>query len=85
MQDELSGLQTNLNSKVNAIHSRAVSDLTGLQTTLDGKANSVHEHSITSVTGLQDELDNLNDDVKGLQAVVNNKMNARNSWRIVND
>ena len=48
--NNISGLQTALNSKANVTHTHTVSDVTGLQGLLDSKADGIVTQTLTVVT-----------------------------------
>jgi hypothetical protein len=48
--DDVTGLQSSLDGKANAVHTHAIADVTGLQTTLNTKADS---SSVTTALGLK--------------------------------
>ena len=87
---DVTGLQTELDSKSDTGHTHAVADVTGLQTELDGKAATVHVHAVTDVTGLQAELDGKADtihthttaDVTGLDTALAGKSNVGHAHTI---
>ncbi len=54
---EITGLQSQLDSKAASSHSHVISGITGLSTELGNKANVNHSHSISAITGLQGQLD----------------------------
>jgi hypothetical protein len=53
----ISGLQTELNKKIEGNHTQPISSITNLQNTLDSKAGVGHTHGIGEVTGLVVALD----------------------------
>ncbi|WP_273393534.1 tail fiber protein, partial [Actinobacillus porcinus] len=55
--DNITGLQTALNSKANSSHTHTMDNITGLQTALNSKANSSHTHTVEHINGLQEALD----------------------------
>jgi hypothetical protein len=54
---DVSGLQTELNSKAPLAHSHTIDAVAGLQADLDSRAFTSHTHSISNVSGLQVALD----------------------------
>lgn len=54
---EITGLQSQLDSKAASSHSHVISGITGLSTELGNKANVNHSHSISAITNLQNQLD----------------------------
>ena len=54
---EITGLQSQLDSKASSAHTHSISGVTGLSTELGNKANVNHSHSISGITNLQNQLD----------------------------
>lgn len=52
----VTGLQTQLDSKASSSHTHSIANISNLQTELNGKASASHTHAISGVTSLQAEL-----------------------------
>lgn len=89
---DVTGLQTELDSKSDVGHAHAIADVTSLQAALDGKAATVHSHNITDIPGLETELDSKSDtghihavaDVTGLQGALDGKAATSHTHTIAN-
>lgn len=50
--DDITSLQSTLNTKSDTNHVHSIAGITNLQSSLDGKASAIHSHGSTDITGL---------------------------------
>ena len=83
----ISGLQTELDKKIEGNHTQPISSITNLQNILDSKSSVSHTHGIGEVTGLVLSLEgkasvthsHIISDVSGLQAALDGKADAEHT------
>ena len=56
LQEALDGLQTEIETKADTVHTHPVDDITGLDTILDGKSDIGHTHTESEIAGLDTAL-----------------------------